>query len=1111
MRPAWWIFKNRLLRRLALMFFLVSFCLSLATFAPAGAEELNLPEGAEFIWYNGDRIEHVWLSWDEAVIFPGASSQKTFREDLRAAIPWHWPGAQIVDENETRVFLEIPAEKDLLFHETRLMRFDQFTGLRSYPVFYPGYRDSRTRMALTGEIIVHFKPGWAIEQIDSWADRYGLVRLKTFSFSPSTFLFQAGEGFRSLRVANEIYLSGEVVYAYPNWLHTRVPRATPNDPLFSSQWHLQNTGQGGGTPGEDVNIVAVWDTYLGSANQVIAVVDDGLEIGHEDLSANVQSMYCYDYVDGDSNPTGGAHGTSVAGVAAARGWNSLGVTGAAPTGGLVGYRLLGAENDANEADALTLNNQIVDIYSNSWGPYDDGQRLEGPGPLTMNALIDGVTNGREGKGNIYVWAGGNGYDTDNSNYDGYANSRYTIAVAASTNYGERASYSEKGANIFVNAPSNGGSLGITTTDRTGALGYSSGNYTSSFGGTSSAAPLVSGIIALMLQANSDLTWRDVQHILITTAEKNDPTDADWTTNGAGHLVNHKFGFGRIDAQAAINAALSWTSEEDETKTSIVTSSPNLAIPDNSSTGVSATIEFTENLIVEYVDVFFSATDHHRWGDLQIELTSPSGTRSILAEKHNSGTGGTYYNWWKFGSVRHFGEPSEGTWTLTVKDLAASYTGTFQSWGIAFYGIDVTPPSGSVVINNNDMYTNTTSVTLGFSASDISGVSQVCTSNTTGCTSWVPYGATKSWSLQSGEGTKTVYAWFQDGAGNTSLEPASDSITLDVTPPSDGNLSASAGSSRVVLTWSGFSDTLSGIRDYRLVYSTSAPPASCREGTPLYRGVNTSYTHRDLTNATYYYRVCAVDRARNVSTGATASATVQGQVPGASGTISLQSPSDHSVFNTCSLADGQQPTFTWTSYRMFERYEILFAVSPGDFGSPIVEENIPGGKNGWRPSARLWRDIMASSWNNGAPREVCWKVIGTRSDRTRIESQVRTIRAGDPEPVTLHRPVDGATFSSRESPIFEFDPNCNTTFVLEFSPLGDFSDPEKIKRFSLLGKQIRNPGFVHGTLTVHQWGQVVELMGDGMGYFRVKASDPLGRDTFSEVRSFLIQSRSARRS
>ncbi|MFM9159887.1 MAG: S8 family serine peptidase, partial [Dolichospermum sp.] len=131
-------------------------------------------------------------------------------------------------------------------------------------------------------------------------------------------------------------------------------------------------------------------------------------------------------------------------------------------------------------------------------------------------------------------AGGNGRGSlDNSNYDGYANSRYVIAVAAHRNNsnGVFSGYSEPGANLLVTAPSNGGTLGVVTTDLMGADGYNGltdQNYTNAFGGTSSATPLVSGVIALMLQANPNLTWRDVQHILVRSAEKNDPTNTDWT-------------------------------------------------------------------------------------------------------------------------------------------------------------------------------------------------------------------------------------------------------------------------------------------------------------------------------------------------------------------------------------------------------------------------------------------------------------------------------------------------------------------------------------------------------------------------------------------------------
>ena len=272
-------------------------------------------------------------------------------------------------------------------------------------------------------------------------------------------------------------------------------------------------------------------------------------------------------------------------------------------------------------------------------------------------------------------------------------------MAASTNSGVRSGYSEKGATILVSSPSNGGSLGITTVDRTGSAGYESGNYTGTFGGTSSACPLVAGIIALMLEANPNLSWRDIQHILIETAEKIDPTDPDWTTNAAGYPVNHRYGFGRIDAQAAVNAALSWAPAGTELTTQ-GSSSPNLPIPDDNSNGVQDTLRITADIDIEFVEIYFSASNHTYWGDLEITLTSPSGTRSILSEAHTSGRTATYNNW-RFGSVHQFGESSAGNWTLTVKDLFAQDTGTFQSWSIKIYG--TVASNSSAGINLNPVY------------------------------------------------------------------------------------------------------------------------------------------------------------------------------------------------------------------------------------------------------------------------------------------------------------------------------------------------------------------------------------------------------------------------
>jgi len=687
-------------------------------------------------WYEREVRKQAWMALDEVAVFPKKGEGAKLNRDL--FIKQLHPKAVITKRNSFLIYLKTPEPMERKLILERVCSLRGLDGVRqASPVFYTDKkRHPTTRLVLTGEIIVQFPKECPDSKIAAVEKEYGLERLKPFPFAQKTFLYRAGlyragEPLHSLKVANDLYESGQANYAYPNWLRSRTKRAVPNDTFFFEQWHLNNTGQGGGTAGEDVNITSVWDTYRASDTEVVAIVDDGLEIGHEDLSDNVLPGESWDYVGGDTDPTAGDHGTSCAGVAAAAGFNGQGVTGAAPSAGLVGHRLLGAGTDANEADALTRNNGLIDIYSNSWGPTDGGQFLEGPGPLTESALEWGVANGRGGLGNIYVWAGGNGWDSDNSNYDGYANSRYTIAVAASTNYGNRADYSEKGGNILVNAPSDGGSLDITTTDRTGDLGYDPGDYTSDFGGTSSATPLVSGIIALMLQANPDLTWRDVQHILIATAEHNDLGDPDWAFNGAGYRINHKYGFGRIDAQAAVNAALTWTPPGAEVNAQ-GSSSPDLSIPDDDQTGVIDTISALENISAEFVEVYFTAADHTWWGDLEITLISPDGTESILAESHGSGDIYVYDNW-RFGSVRHFGESSQGNWTLRVRDLQALDTGTFQSWTLIIYGTSApktqtitalagpngtVTPTGAVTVNYGTDQTFTITPDSGYLVEDV---------------------------------------------------------------------------------------------------------------------------------------------------------------------------------------------------------------------------------------------------------------------------------------------------------------------------------------------------------------------------------------------------------
>lgn len=486
---------------------------------------------------------------------------------------------------------------------------------------------------------------------------------------------------------------------------THKPDPRPLDPLFKNQWHLSNTGQGGGIAGMDINVLPVWDRGIYGEGITIAIVDDGLEYTHEDLADNVIQSLNYNYLSSTTPINSGQHGTSVAGVSAATHNNYTGGIGAAPESNLAGYNLLMAYDDVNEHDAMIRYKNSIDISNNSWGPQDGSGQLMSSTYLWQQGIEEGIATGRNGRGIVYMWAAGNGarlYKTstaeiDNSNYDGYANFYGVTALCAITDEGKRSYYSEKGANLWVCTYSSGGVSGITTTDLTGSYGYDSGNYTNRFGGTSSAAPLACGIAALILNANPNLTWRDVKMILARTARKIDPGDADWTVNGAGYPVNHAYGFGSIDADAAVNLALIWTNIGPLVNEISPVHTLGTAITDYSAAGISDSIVVAGSGIssLEYVSVSLDIS-HSDAGDLEISLTSPAGTVSVLAEQHQcysttiwtpvkcgyfGGAGAAF----TFGTARHLDEPANGTWTLTVKDLASGDTGTLKSWVMTFYG------------------------------------------------------------------------------------------------------------------------------------------------------------------------------------------------------------------------------------------------------------------------------------------------------------------------------------------------------------------------------------------------------------------------------------------
>jgi kexin len=239
-------------------------------------------------------------------------------------------------------------------------------------------------------------------------------------------------------------------------------------------------------------------------------------------------------------------------------------------------------------------------------------------------------------------------------------------------------YGEWGAPLLVCAPSSGfrGSVEvqhIATAQPYGrSLGFASDEQCShSFGGTSASAPLVAGVVALMLQSRPALSWRDVQHVLALSAVRNDQAHSTWAQNGAGHWVSHAYGFGVVNASAAVSLARRWPllSASDYRSVSAVTAADtDLDIaehPLGAPLTVELTIDDSDALVVEFVELYLTV-EHPRRGDLEIMLYSPVGTRSELALPHDDKN--AHYDHWRFGTRLVLGESAAGRWRLTLNDM-----------------------------------------------------------------------------------------------------------------------------------------------------------------------------------------------------------------------------------------------------------------------------------------------------------------------------------------------------------------------------------------------------------------------------------------------------------
>ena len=476
------------------------------------------------------------------------------------------------------------------------------------------------------------------------------------------------------------------------------------DSLYGCQWHLRNQS------GEDINVEPVWAEGITGEGINIALVDDGMDFNHEDLRENVNTSLNRNYTSllGSISHPHLHHGTWMAGIIAAQD-NGVGVRGVAPRATIYGHNFSAQPSTVSLVDATTRNRLVTAISNNSWEPRV-GPGLTQAAAVWELALESGIATGYGGKGTFYTYEGGSGHQIgDNSNLNEFANFYGVSAVCGTSEIGTRRATSEMGANLWVCAPAGDdgdAQIGIVTTEN-------HDRYIYGLSGTDAATAIVSGVAALIRQANPNLTWRDLKLILAASARKNDPTNPGWedgarkygsTSATDLYHFNHEYGFGVVDAKAAVDMAKEWTASLPPLHSSTAASgSLNSPVPDLPATGVPTTffdeltlntddIDFTE--FVE-VNVTFS---HESFRDLDVELVSPSGARSQLTVAFDTVTpddstdedlvplNGTF----RFGSARHLGEDPNGVWRLNVSDHIQSVTGTWDSWSIKVYGHSGTP-------------------------------------------------------------------------------------------------------------------------------------------------------------------------------------------------------------------------------------------------------------------------------------------------------------------------------------------------------------------------------------------------------------------------------------
>jgi subtilisin family serine protease len=587
-----------------------------------------------------------------------------------------------------------------------------------------------TLFYLTDQMTIQFADSVDKATIGKQIAALGLQALQTVAGVPQTFVFQLTPQATDnpIKLANQLMRRLDVLTAEPNIVIRTEPLYRPRDSQYPKQWYLNHGGGADLAAGSHIFAEAAWDTTRGVRSIVVAVADDAIDLNHPDFQGKGKIVAPKDLKGRDTIPLPTEqqenHGTSCAGVAVAE-ENGDGIVGVAPGCSLMPIRTSGYLDDtAVEQIFNWATDKGAAVISCSWGP----SAVYFPLSLRQRAVLTrSATQGRGGKGCVIVFAAGNANRPVNGtvNEQGWTNNVLrgptnwlngfavhpdVMTVAATTSLGKKAAYSNWGANISIAAPSNNAppgiwlpqtgytftapavrsslpGKGVFTSDRLGTAGYDPSNFTSSFGGTSSACPVVAGVAALVLSANPDLSAQEVKQILQSTADKLVDPEPDpqlalrkGTYDASGH--SQWFGYGKVNAARAVQAARQRLSAAPAVSRRLQQQNTTpLNIPDNNPQGIASAVQFNDASRIRDIQVTVNV-EHSFLGDLEISLVAPNG-QVVLLQSRTLGRATrlqTTYSLQTSPPLRQFlNQPASGRWQLRLADLALLNTGRLLSW------------------------------------------------------------------------------------------------------------------------------------------------------------------------------------------------------------------------------------------------------------------------------------------------------------------------------------------------------------------------------------------------------------------------------------------------